>query len=92
MIDYVDVDGFGRNFIARRLLDATSMKEALQVIIRPDAFVGHNYQIMSLDKREAYDIEVAPFGVVIIHILIFYYLVWYLYSYERSFSFPCKYV
>ena len=71
MNEFVDVDGFARNFIARRLLDATSMKEALQVVIRPDAFVGHNYQIMSLDKREAYDIEVAPFGVVFIHFLIF---------------------
>ena len=61
MIDYVDVDGFGRNFIARRLLDATSMKEALQVVIRPDAFVGHNYQIMSLDKREAYQMRMLAY-------------------------------
>ena len=58
------MDGFGRNFIARRLLDATSMQEALHVVIRPDAFVAHNYQIMSLNHREAYDVEVAPFGVV----------------------------
>ena len=58
------MDGFGRNFIARRLLDAKSMKEALSIIISPDYFVAHNYQIMSLDERVAYDIEVAPFGVV----------------------------
>lgn len=40
------------------------MKEALDIIIRPDYFVAHNYQLLSLTEREAYDIEVAPFGVV----------------------------
>lgn len=40
------------------------MAEALQIIISPDYFVAHNYQLLSLSKREAYDIEVAPFGVV----------------------------
>lgn len=64
MINDVDVNGFGRNFIARRLLDVQSMEEALHTIISPDYFVAHNYQLMSLDKREAYDIEVAPFGIV----------------------------
>ena len=29
-----------------------------------NCFVGHNYQIMSLSERAAYDIQVAPFGVV----------------------------
>ena len=56
----VDKKGWGRNFVTRRLLEARSIDEALNT----NCFVGHNYQIMSLSERRAYDVEVAPFGVV----------------------------
>lgn len=58
------MNGWGRNFITRRLLDANSLDEALKIVMDRNCFVGHNYQIMSLSERAAYDIEVAPFGVV----------------------------
>lgn len=60
----VDTKGWGRNFVTRRLLEAKSIDEALHVVMNPKCFVGHNYQIMSLSERRAYDVEVAPFGVV----------------------------
>ena len=58
-----NVNGWGRNFVTRRLLDAKSLDEALNVVVNPNCFVAHNYQIMSLSERTAYDVEVAPFGV-----------------------------
>ncbi|CBK25209.2 uncharacterized protein [Blastocystis hominis] len=58
-----NVDGWGRNFVTRRLLEAKSLDEALDVIIDKNCFVGHNYQLLSLAQRRAYDVEVAPFGV-----------------------------
>lgn len=60
----VDKKGWGRNFVTRRLLEARSIDEALNIVMNPNCFVGHNYQIMSLSERRAYDVEVAPFGVV----------------------------
>ena len=57
-------EGWGRNFVTRRLLEARSIDEALNIVMNPNCFVGHNYQIMSLSERRAYDVEVAPFGVV----------------------------
>lgn len=60
----VDKKGWGRNFVTRRLLEAKSLDEALNIVMNPNCFVGHNYQIMSLSERRAYDVEVAPFGVV----------------------------
>lgn len=50
--------------MTRRLLEAKSLDEALDVIIDKNCFVGHNYQLLSLAQRRAYDVEVAPFGVV----------------------------
>ena len=58
------MNGWGRNFVTRRLLDAKSLDEALNVVVNPNCVVAHNYQIMSLSERTAYDVEVAPFGVV----------------------------
>lgn len=58
------MNGWGRNFVTRRLLEAKSLDEALHVVMNRNCFVGHNYQIMSLTQREAVDVEVAPFGVV----------------------------
>ena len=49
---------------APRQLEARSIDEALNIVMNPNCFVGHNYQIMSLSERRAYDVEVAPFGVV----------------------------
>lgn len=60
----VDKKGWGRNFVTRRLLEARSIDQALNIVMNPNCFVGHNYQIMSLSERRAYDVEVAPFGVV----------------------------
>ena len=37
-----------------------SLDEALDVIIDKNCFVGHNYQLLSLAERRAYDVEVAP--------------------------------
>lgn len=42
----------------------------MSILVHPNYFVAHNYQIMSLTDRTAYTIEVAPFGVVCIFIFI----------------------
>ena len=50
------MNGWGRNFVTRRLLEAKSLDEALHVVMNRNCFVGHNYQIMSLTQREAVDV------------------------------------
>lgn len=56
-----DFDGIARNFIARYLLDATSLEDAWERIRSTPHCVGHNYQIMNLTNGYTVDIEVAPF-------------------------------
>ena len=55
-----DFDGIARNFIARYLLDATSLDDAWERIRSTPHCVGHNYQIMDLTNGYTVDIEVAP--------------------------------
>ena len=84
------MNGWGRNFVTRRLLEAKSLDEALHIVMNRNCFVGHNYQIMSLTQREAVDVEVAPFGVV--GVRRGRYAVWHVDADGETVAFPCEYV
>ena len=52
--------GAARHFIARSLLEARSMEEAVQRVTIPGRAAGFNYNIGSLAERRIVSIEVAP--------------------------------
>jgi hypothetical protein len=52
--------GLSRHFLARSLLDAGSLDEALRRITVPDRASGFNYNIGSLSERRVVSVEVAP--------------------------------
>ncbi|KAK8790989.1 hypothetical protein WA158_005620 [Blastocystis sp. Blastoise] len=63
--DSFDIDGLSRSFVARELLDATSISEALRIISKKNYFVGHNYQLAPVNKGEkgtVINFEAAPFA------------------------------
>jgi hypothetical protein len=52
--------GASRHFLARSLLDAKTLDQALQSITVPDLASGFNYNIGSLSERRVVSVEVAP--------------------------------
>ena len=52
--------GVGRHFIARSLLEARSLAEALRRVTLPDRAAGFNYNIGSLAERRIVSVEVSP--------------------------------
>ena len=52
--------GLGRHFIARSLLDARSLDDAVQRTIEPGQAAGFNYNIGSISERRIFSIEVSP--------------------------------
>ena len=52
--------GVGRHFIARSLLEARSLTEALRCVSIPDRAAGFNYNIGSLAERRIIAVEVSP--------------------------------
>ena len=52
--------GAGRHFLARSLLDAGSLEEAVRNITVPDRASGFNYNIGSLSDRKILSVEVSP--------------------------------
>ena len=52
--------GVGRHFIARSLLEARSLAEALRRVTIPDRAAGFNYNIGSLAERRIVSVEVSP--------------------------------
>merc|ERR1719253_1288182 len=53
-----DLDGLGRNFVSRLLLDARTWDEAVNVIGMKHA-AGHNYQLMDFANRRIANFEAA---------------------------------
>jgi hypothetical protein len=52
--------GLSRHFLARSLLDARSLDDAIGNITGPDRASGFNYNIGSLSERRVVSVEVAP--------------------------------
>jgi predicted choloylglycine hydrolase len=52
--------GLSRHFLARSLLDARSLDEAIRNITESDRASGFNYNIGSLSERRVVSVEVAP--------------------------------
>ena len=52
--------GLSRHFLARSLLDARSLDEAIGYITGPDRASGFNYNIGSLSERRLISVEVSP--------------------------------
>jgi hypothetical protein len=52
--------GLSRHFLARALLDARSLDEAIENITASDRASGFNYNIGSLSERRVVSVEVAP--------------------------------
>lgn len=58
-----DRNGYGRVFIARAILDASSFDEAVDVASNTPMISGHNYQLGLINSNRLVNIEVAPFGI-----------------------------
>ncbi len=54
------VIGLGRHFIARSLLEAGSLQEAIELATIPGRASGFNYTVGSLKERRIVDLEVSP--------------------------------
>ena len=52
--------GLARHFIARSLLEAASLEEAVRRVTIPDRAAGFNYNIGSLAERRILSVEVSP--------------------------------
>jgi hypothetical protein len=52
--------GLGRHFLARSLLDATSLKDAVQRVTVPERAAGFTYNVGSLSERSLVCVEVSP--------------------------------
>ncbi|MDJ0818888.1 MAG: C45 family autoproteolytic acyltransferase/hydrolase [Desulfobacterales bacterium] len=52
--------GAGRHFLARSLLEAGTLEEAVRNITAPDRASGFNYNIGSLSDRKILSVEVSP--------------------------------
>ena len=52
--------GLSRHFLARALLDARTLEDAVRVITMSDRASGFNYNIGSLSKRQLVSVEVSP--------------------------------
>ena len=54
--------GLSRHFLARALLDARTLDDAIRVITMSDRASGFNYNIGSLSERRVVSVEVSPEG------------------------------
>lgn len=59
-----DLNGVGRVFVGRYLLDATSLEDAQRRLTQFSFAAGHNHQLLELATGKLIDLEVAPFGSV----------------------------
>lgn len=63
-VSTVDLDGVGRVFVGRSLLDAESLADATARLTRYSLAAGHNHQLLDLRTGRLMDLEVAPFWQV----------------------------
>lgn len=52
--------GYGRQFLARRLLDMKSISEAIPWVTQDHQSTGHNYQIVEVRTKKIVNIEAGP--------------------------------
>lgn len=58
----VNINGVGRNFVSRSILDAKSLDEAIQRVSIPNQATGHNINVIGLDERKIVTIETGEAG------------------------------
>ena len=64
MTKTTDVDGVGRVFVGRYLLDAKNIDDAMARLTQYSVAAGHNHQLLDLKTGKLLDLEVAPFWQV----------------------------
>ena len=64
MTKTTDVDGVGRVFVGRYLLDAKNIDDAMARLTQYSFAAGHNHQLLDLKTGKLLDLEVAPFWQV----------------------------
>ena len=55
--------GLGRVFMARDLLEMTTIENGIERITRNGIAAGHNYQLFDLKEQRVWNVEVASFGL-----------------------------
>ncbi|GBG92460.1 hypothetical protein CBR_g55541 [Chara braunii] len=58
----VDLDGIGRNFVSRDLLEAVDLCDAIKRVTIGNLSAGHNYNIADLNRRKIVTVETASKG------------------------------
>ena len=51
--------GIGRAFVSRKLLEATTMDEALAIATQPGQATGHNFQLLEFSTGKMVNVEVG---------------------------------
>lgn len=59
-----DVNGVGRVFVGRYLLDAVDLDDAIRRLTEYSFAAGHNHQIIDRKTGKLVDVEIAPFQFV----------------------------
>ena len=68
-----DVNGVGRVFVGRYLLDATHLDDAIRRLTEYSFGAGHNHQIIDRKTGKLVDVEIAPFQFVWILIIGYFF-------------------
>ena len=58
-----DLKGYGRVFIARKMLDSSGFDDAVNIATKTPMIAGHNYQISMINSDKIVNVEVASFGI-----------------------------
>jgi hypothetical protein len=58
-----DLNGLGRVFIARKMLDSSGFDDAVNIATKSPMIAGHNYQIGLINSKNIVNVEVASFGI-----------------------------
>ncbi len=54
---HVAVEGVGRTFVSRSILDADSLEDAIAKVTVPNQATGHNINLVGLDEHKIVTIE-----------------------------------
>lgn len=64
MTKKTDLNGVGRVFVGRYLLDAVNIDDAIKRLTEYSFAAGHNHQIIDRETGRLVDVEIAPFQFV----------------------------
>ena len=64
MTKKTDLNGVGRVFVGRYLLDAVNIDDAIKRLTEYSFAAGHNHQIIDRQTGRLVDVEIAPFQFV----------------------------